>query len=209
MHAWIRAFSAAALLLPVPVAAAGATAGMMDVIEATYPQYSVAPPTPDSVTVCHGFGCQYRAEVTLSGADHARLAALMKAGAASAEAERQAIVRAGAWFDRHIAPAAGTTHHVARAGFTYMYDHGQFDCIDSSRNTTSLLLVLEELNLLRHHKVDVPVARGFLFDGNTTPHVTAVLEEKETGKKWAVDSWTRGYGEGPEIMPLDAWRAAD
>jgi hypothetical protein len=90
-----------------------------------------------------------------------------------------------------------------------MFDKGQFDCIDASRNTTGLLLVLQELKLLRHHDVDVPVARGYLFDGITTPHVTAVLTERKTGKKWAVDAWTRGYGQAPEIMPLSAWQTRD
>ena len=47
----------------------------------------------------------------------------------------------------------------------YMYDVQQFDGIDSSRNTTSLLLVLDQLNLLRHHDVDVPQSRGHMFDG--------------------------------------------
>ena len=58
---------------------------------------------------------------------------------------------------------AGTVNHVARAGMKYMYDIQQFDCIDSSRNTTSLLLVLDQLNLLRFHDVDVPESRGHLF----------------------------------------------
>ena len=52
------------------------------------------------------------------------------------------------------------------------------------------------------------LARGFLFDGSTTAHVTAVLREKKTGRKWAVDAWTRGYGQAPEIMPLALWQTA-
>ena len=56
-------------------------------------------------------------------------------------AERKAVAAAGAWFDRRIAPLAGTVNHVARAGMKYAYNVRQFDCIDSSRNTTSLLLV--------------------------------------------------------------------
>ena len=92
-----------------------------------------------------------------------------------------------------------------RAGAEHLFDTGQFDCIDSSRNTTSLLLVLDQLKLLRYHDVDVPVARGFLIDGRY-PHVTAVLVEKASGTKWAVDSWTVGYGQDLEIMPLERWK---
>lgn len=198
---WI---AACVWLLTVSGPAAAATS-MADVIAATYGGYSVSPPTPERVIVCHGFGCQYRAEVALTDQDRTVLKRLLAPGKASAEAERQAVAKAGAWFDRRIGPAAGTQDHVARAGYQYMYDKGQFDCIDASRNTTSLLLLLLQLDLLHHHFVDVPVARGFIFDG-VPPHVTAVLTENETGRQWAVDSWTRGYGEPPEIMPLLEWR---
>jgi hypothetical protein len=63
-----------------------------------------------------------------------------------------------------------------------LYNVRQFDCIHSSRNTTSLLLVLDQLNMLRHHDVDVRESRGYMFDGRP-PHATVVLVEKATGIK--------------------------
>jgi hypothetical protein len=175
------------------------------VIAATYPVYSLSPPTAASIVVCHGYGCRLRNEIGITAADRRHLGALMAAGRASAAAERHAVGRAGAWFDRRIGPAAGTVDHVARAGVSYVMrsDH-QFDCIDSSRNATTLLLLLDELRLLHFHEPDDPVARGYLIDGRP-PHVTAVLRDKTTGHRWAVDPWTRGYGQPPEIMPLDRW----
>ncbi|MDO8874515.1 MAG: hypothetical protein Q7V40_00235, partial [Pseudolabrys sp.] len=161
-----------------------------------------------SVSICHGFGCKYRTELGLTAADRSTLAGILAAGKASAAAERKAIGNAGAWFDRRIGPVAGTTGHVARANRFYMFDKRQMDCIDSSRNTTSLLLVLYQLNLLRHHDVAEPVARGYIIDGRP-PHVTAVLVEKTTGAEWAVDSWTRSYGQAPEIMQLSRWKTLD
>ncbi len=181
---------------------------MASVVAAVYDDYSLLAPTPDSVTICHGFGCRYRSEVGLSISDRSVLARLLAAGKGSAAAERHAAGAAGAWFDRHIGPIAGTRGHVARAGYKYMNDSRQFDCIDSSRNTTSLLLLLEELKLLRYHEVAEPVARGYLIDGRP-PHVTAILIEKATGTNWAVDSWTRGYGQAPEIMQLSHWMELD
>jgi hypothetical protein len=118
------------------------------------------------------------------------------------------VAAAGAWFDKRVGPVAGTANHVARAGMKYMYDIHQFDCIDSSRNTTSLLMVLDQLNLLRHHDVDEPEARGYMIDGRP-PHATAVLVERATGKKWSVDSWTVGYGQALEVMPLERWKQLD
>ena len=126
-------------------------ATMPDVIDEAYGGYSVAPPTPSIVFVCHGFGCKYRAEVDLTANDRAKLTQFLAAGHSSPDAERKAVATAGAWFDRRVGPVAGTENHVARAGAKYMYDVHQFDCIDSSRNTTSLLLVLDQLKLLRYH----------------------------------------------------------
>lgn len=189
----------------------GATASAAtspNVVDAAYGGLSVTPPTPSMVFVCHGFGCKYRDEVDLTAGDRAKLTQILAAGRASPAAERKAVAAAGAWFDRRVGPVAGTENHVARAGAKYMYDIHQFDCIDTSRNTTSLLLVLDQLKLLRHHDVDAPEARGFFIDGRP-PHATAVLVEKATGTKWSIDSWTVGYGQALEVMPLDRWKAID
>jgi len=178
------------------------------VVAATFAEYSVAPPTTDTVFVCYGFGCKFRVEINLTTADRVKLAQFLAAGRSSAAAERRAVATAGAWFDKRVGPAAGTANHVARAGMKYMYDVHQFDCIDSSRNTTSLLMVLDQLNLLRHHDVDEPEARGYMVDGRP-PHATAVLIERATRKKWAIDSWTVGYGQALEVMPLERWKELD
>jgi hypothetical protein len=175
-----------------------------EVVAATYDEYSVSAPTSELVVVCHGFGCKFRAEVELSAADRGTLAQIMAGGKASPAAERQAVAGAWAWFDRRIAASAGTRNHVAAAGAEYMFDSRQFDCIDASRNTTSLLLVLEQLGLLRFHMVDVPKSRGALIDGRPF-HYTAVLRERANGIKWAVDSWTRAYGQPAEVMTLARW----
>ncbi|HEY7231523.1 MAG TPA: hypothetical protein VH558_14250 [Pseudolabrys sp.] len=187
-------------------AAIGATRS--GVLAAAFAEFSVSPPTPSTVFVCHGFGCKFRAEIDLTTADRAKLAQFLAAGRASAEAERKAVAAAGAWFDKRVGPIAGTANHVARAGAKYMFDARQFDCIDSSRNTTSLLIVLDQLNLLRYHDVDQPEARGYMIDGRP-PHATAVLVERASGKKWSVDSWTVGYGQALEVMPLDRWKSLD
>lgn len=192
------------VLLAMPAAAMAQDA----VAAAAYGALSLSPPTTESLTVCHGFGCQYRAELGISAADQATLRKLLAAGGGSAAKERQAVAAAGAWFDKRMAQVAGTAGHVARANRDYMYDKRQFDCIDTSRNTTSLLLLLQELGLLRYHTVDAPQARGHIFDFKA-PHATAVLVDKETGVKWSVDAWTRAYGQAPEIMTLDRWMESD
>jgi len=192
-----------ALLLATP-----ALADRASVTAAAYSGLSLSAPTRDQLTICHGFGCQYRAELGLTSADHATLRRLMAAGAGSAINERKAVATVGAWFDRRIAPLAGSKGHVARANRDHMFDSGQFDCIDTSRNITSLLLVLDELGLLKHHTVAPPEARGHIVDFRP-PHATAVLVEKGNGVAWSVDAWTRAYGQPPEIMTLARWKTLD
>jgi hypothetical protein len=173
-------------------------------ISSAYDDLSLTLPTTNLVVVCHGFGCARRVPVVVSAADRAKLAQLLAVGRASAEAERRAIAAATAWFDRRVGPAAGTTRRVARAGALTQNDPGQMDCIDTSRNNTSLFLLLEQLQLFRHHKVEGPQARGFFIDGRG-PHATAVLRDIHSGQKWAIDNWTHNYGEQPDVMPLDRW----
>jgi len=175
-------------------------------LDEAYASVSLARPTTRMVIVCHDFGCAQRTPVGLSAGDLGTLSSLLAPGRASAEAERRAVAAAGAWFDRRIGPAAGTTRRVARANRLGSANTiGQMDCIDTSRNSTSLLLILEQLHLLHHHKVEGPEARGFLLDGRG-PHATAVLTDIHTGKQWAVDSWTHKYGEKPDVIPLDVWK---
>jgi len=175
-------------------------------IDEAYASVSLSPPTTRLVIVCHNFGCAQRTPVGLTAGDLATLTSLLAPGRASAEAERKAVAAAEAWFDRRVGPAAGTTRRVARAtGLGGQGSVGQMDCIDTSRNSTSLLLILEQLHLLRHHKVEGPEARGFLLDGRG-PHATAVLTDIHTGRQWAVDSWTHKYGEPPDVLPLDVWK---
>jgi hypothetical protein len=174
-------------------------------VRAAYDDLSLPLPSSLGLIVCHGFGCRGRTEVDFSASDRMKMAQILRAGQASSASERRAIAAAVAWFDRRVGPEAGTQHHVARAGLAQMSDPSpQFDCIDASRNTTSLLLVLDELHLLKHHLVENPVARGALLDGRW-PHATAVVVEVASQKEWAVDSWTHAAGERPDIMPLEQW----
>jgi hypothetical protein len=175
-------------------------------IDEAYASVSLSRPTTRLVIVCHDFGCAERTPIGLSAGDLATLSSLLAPGRASAEAERRAVAAAWVWFDRRVGPAAGTTHRVAHAtALGGQSKVGQMDCIDTSRNSTSLLLILEQLHLLKHHKVEGPEARGFLLDG-LGPHATAVLTDIHTGKQWAVDSWTHKYGEKPDVIPLDVWK---
>ena len=176
-------------------------------VMAMFREWSITPPSPSGVFICHGFGCDFRTEIGLAGSDRAQMSAIMASGSASAEAERVAIGRTEAWFERRIAPITGTKTRVARAGALAGVGAGnpaQFDCIDTTNNTVSLLLVLDQLKLLRHHAVAAPTYR-FLW--NEGPHNTALIRDRKTNELWTVDPWTHKGSEVPDIWPVAKWKA--
>jgi hypothetical protein len=171
-------------------------------------ELSLPIPTPTRVVICHGFGCRDRTEVGLGSGDHARLAGILTQGRGSPAAERKAIGQAVAWYERRVAPEAGTTKAVARPNDRFPGGSpGQMDCVDTTANTMTLFYVLETLHLLRHHSLALPVSRHIFIDGQ--PHITAVLRDIKSGERWAFDPWTHNNGELPDVMPLQSWIMRD
>ena len=166
---------------------------------------SLPNPTINRVVICHGFACKFRAVIAFGPKDHAELRKIM-ARVTSPEAERVAVARAVAWYEKRIAPEAGTAGAKARS--TASGDPSQIDCIESSLNTTSALLMLQRLGLLRYHRVEPYVSR-MLFDFLHFVHSTAVLTDLRTDQKWAVDTWVRNSGELPDVRPLADWYRGD
>ena len=173
-----------------------------------YSSVSIYPPSAKSMTVCYGFVCRRREILDFTPADRNAITQIMAAGRASAAAERAAAQKVVVWFDRRMGPILGTDKRVAKADFRYFDDKHNYDCCDTTRNTTSLLLVLQEWGLLKHHAVGDPQYRG-----NTlvlqTPHNTAVLVERATKVEWVVDLWPRGYLQPPDVMTVERWVTED
>jgi hypothetical protein len=181
---------------------------MSPAIAALYSSVSIYPPSANSMTVCYGFVCRRREILDFTAGDRSALTQIMAAGHASAAAERAAAQKAVIWFDRRMGPVIGTNKRVAKADFRYFDDKHNFDCWDTTRNTTSLLLVLQEWHLFKYHVVGDPHYRG-----NTlvlqTPHNTAVMVERATGVEWVVDLWPRGYLQPPDVMTVQRWVTED
>jgi hypothetical protein len=158
-----------------------------------------------TLVVCHGFGCAYRNQFVLTPA---RLSYLQGAlgQAHSAKDERKILAKVVAWFDREGGRVAGTTGRIARAGAGTKSGPSQMDCIDLTANVTELLIVLDRNKLLKFHRVDEPVSRGLFVDGRQ-PHTTPVIVEAATGTAWSVDSWTKAYGQSPDIMTISEWKS--
>jgi hypothetical protein len=156
------------------------------------------------LTICHGFSCAYRSEFALTQSRFVYLRGLLGRPRSATE-ERKTINRAIAWFDREIGRVAGTVNRVAYASATTKSGPSQMDCIDLTANVTQFLLALDRAKLLKFHRVGEPTSRGFLIDGKQ-PHTTPVIVEAANGVEWSVDSWTRSYGQLPEVMPIEEWK---
>ncbi len=173
-----------------------------------YTSVSIYPPSATSMTVCYGFVCRRRHILDFSASDRAALTGIMNGGRANAAAERAAVQKAVVWFDRKMGPIIGTDKRVAKADFRYRDDAHNYDCWDTTRNTTSLLLVMQQWGLLKFHTVGDPKYRGNALVLQT-PHNTAVLIDRATRVEWAVDLWTRGYLQPPDVMTVARWVTED
>jgi hypothetical protein len=197
-----------AVLAALPGVPAAKAAELSSAIAYLYSSVSIYPPSAKSMTVCYGFVCRRREILDFTAGDRSALTQIMAAGRASAAAERAAVQKAVVWFDRRMGPILGTNKRVAKADFRYFDDKHNYDCWDTTRNTTSLLLVLQEWSLLKHHAIGDPRYRG-----NTlvlqTPHNTAVLVDRATKVEWVVDLWPRGYLQPPDVMTAQKWVTED
>jgi hypothetical protein len=175
--------------------------------EALYTTVSIFPPSAQRMTVCYGFVCRRREILDFSAGDRSALTQILGAGRASAAAERAAVQKAVIWFDRRMGPVIGTDKRVAKADIRALDASHNYDCWDTTRNTTSLLLVLQEWGLFKYHVVGDPHYRGYtVFQ---LPHNTAVLVERATKVEWVVDMWPRGYSQPPDVMTLEKWVTED
>ena len=153
-----------------------------------------------TVEVCFNHGCTSRTPVLLSAQRLAEIGVLL-GGANDAEGERRAIATAVGLFER-IAGEQTPIHHDRGGNLADAGVEGRADCIDNSLNTTNWLRVMAGEGWLRHHEVGDRERRWrFIFE-----HWTAVLIEKESGRRYAVDSWYRDNGQPAWIVPLDEWR---
>lgn len=189
----------ASVAFPPPLHADGGNGGA-----AFLEKLSLISSPSSELIVCHGFGCAYRASFVLTPPRLAMLRGMLGA-AKSARDERRALARAVAWFDREGGRTAGTVGRIARASAETKSGPAQMDCIDLTANITELLIVLEHNRMLKFHHVGEPVSRGLFIDGKQ-PHTTPVIVENAGGTEWSVDSWTKAYGQNPDIMTITEWK---
>ncbi len=167
--------------------------------------YAVNAPNMQRLFVCHGYECRLKTAVALGEHELNQIRMLMEPGQAGPAAERAAIATTIAWLENRVAPLAGTAADRDYRDLLSGSDPAQLDCIDEAANSTSYMMVIRSLGLLKYHTIGYPVSKGFLLDGRY-PHVTAVLLENETIEPYAIDSWIFANGEEPVVMTLQDWK---
>jgi hypothetical protein len=199
------------IVLAAGIAGCGYSSG--DDVRKHYAKFNVNPPHGNKVTVCHAYSCKEQTIYSFSQKDIAEIAAIMKKvkRADTPFEERRAVAYAIGHVEVEVGAKLGIKD---RAGMQFIASGNptQQDCVDEATNTTSYLLVLQSNGLLKHHTVEGTMYKQNLARGLATlnpvkywPHFAAVLKEKKSGQKYAIDSWSGANGENPAVVKVEDW----
>ena len=160
----------------------------MTLLVFTTPIYST--PIYHNITVCHGFGCNFKSVISLSAAEWHSAANWLNQDSVDAKTEREHIRHAIGWMEvlvgRH-----GPGRKDRALDLQYVdYRIGQMDCIDESINTTTYLTLFEQSGLLRWHRVIERIQRRAMINA----HWSSQIEDIVSGKRYVVDSWFQDNG---------------
>jgi len=156
----------------------------------------------EPVVVCHNYRCKAKYQITLMPRDLSRLQAVFSPPAADAVGERLQIQQAVGLMERIVAFYTNTGQDLG-GNQNGEEETGRMDCIDESTNTTTYLRLFAAHGWLHFHTVGKRVLRHpWLFDD----HWTAVVVERGSGARFAVDSWPYDNGVPPLVQPLAAWK---
>ena len=162
-------------------------------------------PTPQAFSICFDHSCKSVAQLSLSSDQWQDIRKQFQPSANKAERERKQIQAAIAKLEQLIGSMTGTSNDKG-ANLAGMSAPGsQMDCIDESTNSTTYLTMMQQDGLLKWHQIKDRKTRGFFIFG--WPHTTAIIEEVNQSKAWAVDSWFHDNGIAPEIVPLAQWKS--
>jgi hypothetical protein len=161
---------------------------------------AVAASQPQQFFACIDYYCDQGEMVTLSAGEWQKVRDLFTPDASAAQ-ERENIRQAIALLERQVGVITGTWRDLA-GNVIGAGKPGQLDCISESKNTTTYLKLLFDDGLLRYHDIAArEVRRPLVFN----VHWSAVIRERRTGQRFAVDSWFLDNGQPPLVQPLEDW----
>jgi len=154
--------------------------------------------------MCHGGGCAAVEKVSLSDEEWSLVNDEFDPLPENAEEERSAIANAIGVMEQIVGAKTGTD--TDRGGtFGNSAYPGQLDCNDESTNSTTYMKLMVQAGLIQFHEVMDTKTRNFFFNG--WPHTAAVIRDKQSGQRYAVDSWFYDNGVAAVILPLEVWQS--
>lgn len=157
---------------------------------------------PSAFFSCIDYHCRHGLQVQLDATQWQAVARLFTPERSPAE-EREQLRKAVALLEQEVGALTGTWRdlagNVAGAG-----EPGQLDCIAESKNTTTYLRLLQQAGLLKWHVVEARQVRHPLI---FNVHWTAVIRERRSGQRYAVDSWFLDNGKPPYIQAFEGWKS--
>lgn len=149
---------------------------------------------------CTAFDCKQSADASLSNDEWHQVQDLFR-GVKNASDERRQVKQAIALLEVLVGNKTGTWRDLP-LNEKPSDDDGQLDCKAEATNTTTYLRLLEQDGLLKWHRVHDHVVRDRFW---LIPHWTGVIEDKNSGVKYSVDSWFRKNGQPPTVVTLERW----
>ncbi|MGH1377840.1 MAG: hypothetical protein ACRBB3_03375 [Alphaproteobacteria bacterium] len=159
--------------------------------------------TPQNFTLCHGFSCTYKTQVSIPEKEWEKIISLFTPYPKSARSELNTITQAIAMIEKEVTKASGMNPDRAKAE-NFEPDEDQMDCLDETINTSRYLRFLDKEISFKWYEPSEPIHRGYFIDG-MWPHNSATLREKSTGHIYAVDTYYADNGIKPYIIPRDIW----
>jgi hypothetical protein len=152
--------------------------------------------------VCSGYGCQYVSKFEFPNLLISQLNDLF-AGVNNPEDERKQLAKAIGLIERTAGPVAGTSRDRPSMDFGGSGDSSQLDCSDEALNTTSYMVIMYKMGLIKFHSIERPDWKG--IPPFKWTHQTAVITDETTNVRWAVDSGTGRNGAVPTIIEYNDW----
>ena len=161
-------------------------------------------PNLEQFEVCQGGGCFQHDTLAIQPAEWQKVRDLFQPAPVNAAQERAQIALAIGEIEKIIGAKNGTGTDLAGT-FDNSETPGQMDCNDEAINSTTYMRLLKNNGLLQLHEIEDMRTRNFFFTG--WPHTTAVIHEKATGERYAIDSWFYDNGHAATVVPFAQWKA--
>lgn len=180
-----------------------ACSGAQGPMETYLSEFGLTEQTPGAFKVCWNHDCREATSVSLSRDEWATIAAHFEPSSTTPEGERAMIRQAIGQMEQLVGTKTGS-HRDLGGSFKGLGKDGQMDCVDEMLNTANYLRMMEDTGLIKFHHVVRRVTNG--FDKGHWPHTATVIEERETGNRFVVDTWWLNNGELAFVVPLQIWQ---